>query len=172
MASGFDRQVLAAVAARTVPPCRIKINSFNYTRRSFAVALRARQHDHQWHARADVKERIVLRPFAFLDEVIAVIAPEDDDRFVAQAKPFERVQYVPDVVIGESRRGVISLHHFARFRFRSIAPDEQIRVARRHEKFRKARRNRMMSKRSKWRPLKSAGRSDGSWGMRLIIYLL
>src|SRR3989442_5177945 len=50
------------------------------------LRLAAGHVNNQGHARGNFVERIRLGPFSFLAEMITMIAPEDDDGFVARSE--------------------------------------------------------------------------------------
>ena len=58
-------------------------------------------------ARPDLEQRVVLRPLPLLAEVVAVVAPEEDDRRVAEAELVQLGEHAADVPVGEAGAGPV-----------------------------------------------------------------
>ena len=99
-------------SARECEKRRIKVNTLDET---LAHSRRfSRRVNEQRDAVSDMVNR-VLAPQAVLGEVVAVVAPKDDDRVVRLAGFLERGEDAPDLRVRIRHAGEIALDEFASF---------------------------------------------------------
>src|SRR5215813_2094136 len=71
--------------------------------RTLSHRLRGAWHGNdQRHAQRNVPKRVGLGPLPLLTQVIAMIAPEDDDGVVSQTKPIQSAQYTTYLLINKT----------------------------------------------------------------------
>ena len=66
---------------------------------------------------------------AFLAKVITVIAPEDDNGFVAQAEFVKSGEHTADLLIHEANGCIVSADHLASLSGRRVATNEKVRIS-------------------------------------------
>src|SRR5258706_1910437 len=91
---------------------RIKVHKLYGALAGFAVAAGSGRDDDQRDAGGVLKEAL-LHPKAMFTEMVAVVAPEHDDRIVPKFEPAHGVNEAPDLRVHEGDGGVIGLLAFA-----------------------------------------------------------
>src|SRR5262245_49075602 len=70
--------------------------------------------------------------------MVAMVAPENDNRLFAQLQSIELVEHAPDLRVHEAGRGPVSTNHLAGLSGRSVASNKEIRIAMRNRDLRES----------------------------------
>src|SRR5687768_3532667 len=92
--------------------CRVKIDCLDYGAAASTGFRDTRSSHENWNAHRLLVIG-VFAPLAVITEVPAMIAPENDDRFLGQLKAVQLIEHAANLRIHETHRGVVAVNEFA-----------------------------------------------------------
>ena len=102
---------------REVDEGRVDVDEFDNAGRGLAVSFCSRSADDERSSSALFEEGALLPDAVVFSEVVAVVAPEDDDGVVGESVFFESIEHASDLGVDEGDAGVVGLESLAASEF-------------------------------------------------------